>query len=336
MEQRWLDSHHYYRYVAAVNDFAGSIPFCERTWRPVTIESFRFLGTDRPPYHADAFVEAWGANYRWPADWKKTEVFAITPDGQLRNRDSFPGALMTRSGDGRGGGICTKKGVTFQVDYPKAGEFAVFVSELRWDAGSTTAPQLTARLDGQVVLREDLAEAVGQARWCYKQFAFPVSSGPHTIAIESTGGGGFLAGYELRGFVPRQGPDLEVRGQQTDDMILLWLKNPKLTWLHAKMGIEPQDQPGGQLELGNVPDGAWIAEWMDTTANKWLARSVEESRDGRLRIQTPPIQQSVAVRLFRARGRLPCHSTDQWRSRQGVLVTSATTASTSSVPGAKQ
>jgi hypothetical protein len=119
--------------------------------------------------------------------------------------------------------------------------------------------------------------------------------------IESTGGGGFLAGYELRGFVPRQGPDLEVHGQQTDDIILLWLKNPKLTWLHARMRIEPQEQPGGQLELAKVPDGVWIAEWMDTTTNRWLGRSVEESRDGRLTIQTPPIQQSVAVRLFRAR-----------------------------------
>lgn len=302
MEQKWLDNRHYYRYVAAVNGFTERIPFCQRTWQPVMIESFRFLETDRPQYYADVFVDGWGANYRWPRDWNETEVFEITPDGRLRNRDSFPRALMTKAGDGcQSKRNCTKSDVTFQMDYPKDGEFVVFVPELKWDAGNSAAPQLTARLDGRVVLREDLAEAAGQPRWCYRQFGFPVSSGPHTIRIESTGGGGFIVGCELRGFVLRPGPDLDVYGQQTDDIILLWLKNQKFTWLHARMGIESREQSSGQLHLANIPNGVWIAEWLDTVDNRWLERSIEEARNGRMRIKTPPVQRSMVVRLFRVR-----------------------------------
>ena len=118
------------------------------------------------------------------------------------------------------------------------------------------------------------------------------------MSIANTGGGFFPVGYELAGFVRRDGPDLQVRGMQSDDIILLWLKSPKLTWLYGRMGVEPQTQPAGRLVLANAPDGTWVAEWLDTIQNTW----VEKSRDNELTIETPSIRQSVAVRLFNVEG----------------------------------
>ncbi len=121
----------------------------------------------------------------------------------------------------------------------------------------------------------------------------------HAIAIENTGGGFMPVGYELGGFVRCDGPHLQVRGMQSDDIILLWLKSPKLTWLYARTGVEPEEQPSGKLVLGGVPDGTWAAEWLDTIRDKWIRRSVEESVNGKLTLETPPIQRSVTVRLFK-------------------------------------
>ena len=87
---------------------------------------------------------------------------------------------------------------------------------------------------------------------------------------------------------------------QTDDIILVWLKAPKLTWLYVRTGIEPEAQLAGKLVLTNVPDGVWIAEWLDTIENQWIRRSVERSANGKLVLETPPIQKSVAVRLLRS------------------------------------
>ena len=66
------------------------------------------------------------------------------------------------------------------------------------------------------------------------------------------------------------------------------------------MGTRPETQPPGKLVLKNVPDGTWVAEWLDTVENKWIQHTVEESRNGRLVITTPPVSRSVAIKLIKS------------------------------------
>jgi len=63
------------------------------------------------------------------------------------------------------------------------------------------------------------------------------------------------------------------------------------------MGIYPGQQPSGKLILNNVPEGIWVAEWIETVDNKWIQRASEKSESGKLILETPPILNSVAVRL---------------------------------------
>ncbi len=287
----WLKNKKYYDYLEALAKYTDGIPFCKRDWQPIVVESFHFRDGMRPPYYADAFVEGWRANYNFPSGWREREVFEITQDGHVKDRDCMSGTLE----------VGRKRKITLKMDYPEAGEFVVFIPELVLKKENLATPQLTALLDGRVALQQELAVAPEKARDYYQYYRFPVPKGQHAITIENTGGSGFAAAYELRGFVYREGPDLEVRGQQTHDIILLWLKNPKFTWLQVRMGIEPQEQPAGKLVLANVPDGIWVGEWLDTVENKWIKRSVAESRNGILNIETPPIRRSIAVRFFKVK-----------------------------------
>ena len=239
----WLQHDKYYTYVAALASYVDGVPFSKGKWKPITVESFRFSDPAPPAYYADVFVEGWHLNYRFPPEWKKREVFEIGPDGSVKEQDLMSGHLGPPVGQQR---------IVLKIDYPQAGEFAVFVPEFFLRKDNPVPPQLTASLDGHVVLRQDLH--VTRSPEKYQRF-LPVPAGPHAVTLENTGGGFFPLGHELRGFVRRDGPDLQVRGQQTDDIILLWLKSPKLTWLYGRMGVVPQEQSSGGLLLAGGPDG---------------------------------------------------------------------------------
>jgi len=287
----WITNDKYYAYLNALAKYTDGVPFSKRKWQPIEVASFRFSDPAQPAYHADVYVEGWHMNYVFPDGYKDQEVFKIEPDGRVKDRDSFSGHLGPPLGRNR---------VVLKMDYPRAGAFAVFVPEIFLHDKNPGSPELTVSLDDQVMVREKFDVDPGQRRHLYRRFEFPVPTGEHAIAVENTGGGFFPVGYELGSFVQREGPDLQVRGMQTEDIILVWLKAPKLTWLYARLGIEPEAQPSGELVLTNVPDGVWIAEWLDTIENQWIRRSAEQSASGRLTLETPPIEKSVAVRLFRS------------------------------------
>jgi hypothetical protein len=132
-----------------------------------------------------------------------------------------------------------------------------------------------------------------------QQYPVPLTKGSHTIQVANTGGGSFVAAYGLKNYLLKNGPDIEVRGLQADDYILLWLKNPKYTVLHELMKIKFDQQPAGRLELKDVPDGSWTAEWVNTINAKPVRTELVRSTKNRLVLITPEIGESVAVRLHR-------------------------------------
>ncbi|MFC1717795.1 hypothetical protein ACFL6S_29315, partial [Candidatus Poribacteria bacterium] len=285
----WLANRKYYTYVEALAEYVEDIPFCKRNWKPVAVESFHFSDDSRTSYYADVFIEGWHMNYNFPSGWKQYEEFQINPDSSVIDHDFMSGFLGPPLG---------KNKISLKIDYPEAGEFVIFVPEIFLRDDNPGLPQLTASLDGKIMIQQEFTAEPGDTRNLYQYYSFPVSRGSHTITLENTGGGFFPVGYELRNFALREGPDLEVRGQQTGDIILLWIKNPKLTWLYSRMGSEAQEQPAGKLVLTNIPDGIWIAEWLNTMENRWIKHSVEGSREGIISIETPPIHRSIAMKLF--------------------------------------
>jgi hypothetical protein len=175
----------------------------------------------------------------------------------------------------------------------------VYITQL-WKPDPT--PQLTVNLDDKEVLKKDLLPLQTQNYnpiMFNQYYTIKVPKGFHTIQISNSAGGSFVTAFEVRNFLLKNGPDIEVRGLQANDYVLLWLKNPKYTVLHELMKIGTKLQPEGLLELRNVPDGSWMAEWINTIDATSVKTELVKSSKQKLVLKTPAIEKSVAVRLKR-------------------------------------
>lgn len=287
-DSNWLDHHTFYTYTRAVSKFVDGVPFSKRRWEPVSVSSFAFSATQTSPYYADVLVEGWPGNFRRSPN--PPEFFQIDENGNVDQQESLSAILS-------GGGGRRPSSVGFTVEYPVGGEFTIYVTELR-DTEPTS--QLTVILNGEQVLEKDLPplDVENFNPVMYNQtFTIDIPKGFHNIRIENTGGGSFVTAFELKNYLLKNGPDLEVRGLQSEDYILVWLKNPKFTILHSLVNEGIESQPAGLLELQNVPDAIWEAEWINTVDATLVKTEIVKSSNQILVLETPVVEQSVAVRL---------------------------------------
>ena len=291
-EWNWLNDSLFFTYITAVFKIVHDIPFSKRKWNPVDVSSF-FFKDSQSAYFADIIVEGWPGNFRLDRE-NIPDFFQIDKNGRVSNQESLT-AILTGSSEQNTPRVTS--GVTFRVDYPVDGEFVIYITELR---DTEPTPQLTVTLDGKQVIKEDLQplDTEDYHPIMFNQYySVDMPRGLHTISISNTGGGRIVTSFELVDFLPKNGPDLDVRGLWTDDYILLWLKNQKFTVLHELVKIPSEEQPEGILELDNVPDGTWLAEWVNTIDATEIKRELVESRNKKLIVNTPVVDKSIAVRL---------------------------------------
>lgn len=298
-EGNWLNHERFYTYARAVSQIVRDIPFSKRDWAPIRVASFTYAD-GRTGSYGDVIVEGWPSNFSMP-DRIVHQQFKIDELGRVDKQNNFSAALagpgleevswLTAPGGRK------NSSVSFNVDYPRDGEFVVYVTEIR-DANVT--PRLRISVDGKQVFQKDLVplDVENYVPLMYNQY-FPVeiSKGSHTIQVENVTGGSFITAFELKGFLPWEGPHLEVRGIQSQDYMILWLKNQKYTVLHELTGVPLERQREGILTLQDVPDGTWLAEWVNTVEASTVKTEVVKSQNGKLVLQTPAVTESVAVRL---------------------------------------
>lgn len=293
-EWNWLDHKLFYTYINAVSKIVDAVPFSKRVWKPVDVSSFEFYKS-RPPYYSDVIFEGWPGNFARPTG-VNPDFFQINKNGRVEQQESLNAVLTGSMGQQRSNNASK---VTFKAEFPVNGEFVVYVTELR---NTDPTPQLTVTLDDKEVLKKDLlpAKTENYNPVMYNQYyTIYVPKGLHQIRIENKGGGSFVTAFELKNYLFKNGPDLEIRGLQTEDYILLWLKNPKFTVLHELTNIETIPQPEGILELRNVQDGTWMAEWINTIDATYIKTELVKSSKQKIVLETPGIDQSVAVRLHK-------------------------------------
>jgi len=281
-EFNWLDHEIFYTYLKAVSTFVENIPFSKRKWRPVEVDSFRFKNSHESEY-SDVIVEGWTGNFYLSKH--VPDVFKIDEAGRVDHHESLNAVL----------GAGSNSAVEFQADFPADGEFMIYICEVR---GRQTS-QLTVSLDGQEVLKENILplDIDNYQYFLHNQsYSVPVSKGNHRIRIENSGGGGLVTSFELKNYIPRS-DDLEITGLQTEDFILLWLKNQKFTLLHSLMGVDIQPQQEGLIHIKGVTEGRWIAEWWNTVNATRIKTDIVESKNNQIVLETPVVNESVAVRL---------------------------------------
>jgi|WetSurMetagenome_2_1015567.scaffolds.fasta_scaffold03850_6 hypothetical protein len=286
-EYKWLDDQIFYTFIKAVSKIVRDIPFNKRQWMPVKISSFRFKNP-QPSHFADAIIEGWNptGNYGMPKEAANHKTFHIERNGKVEANEYLNATLADTTGTKN---THDTPSVTFTMEYPEKGEFIVFVSDVR---NVKPSVKLRVTIDGKESLNKELLPVP-----FLQYFPLSVTKGSHTILIENAGGGEFQTSFELKNFILKNGPDLEVRGLQSVDYILLWIKNQKYTLLHEMSGIGFTSQPEGILELQNVPEGFWLAEWVNTIDGVTVRKELVKSENQKLVLKTPVIKESVAIRL---------------------------------------
>lgn len=285
----WLDNQIVYTFLKAVSKIVEDVPFSKYKWTPVAVSSFKFKKS-QPSYHSDVVIEGWNptGNYGMPKEASEQKIFRITGNGKVEPNEYLHSRLVDTTGKKNSRSVPS---VTFKVEYPDNGEFVVFASDVR---NVNPTVKLRVSIDGKEALNKDLLPAPFM-----QHFPLSVPKGSHLIVIENAGGGSFQTAFELRYYKLKEGPNLEVRGLQADDYILLWIKNQKYTLLHELATIGFTHQPEGVLELKNIADGSWMAEWVNTIDASTLKIELVESKGNKLVLNTPEVNESIAVKLER-------------------------------------
>jgi hypothetical protein len=286
-EYLWLDNEIVLTFHKAVSKIVEGVPFSKRQWKPVQVSAFSYMKPQKLHY-SDVVIEGWNptGNYGMPKEAADHKIFRITTDGKVEGNEYLHSFLIDTTGKRNSRSVPS---VTFTVDYPVNGEFVVYASDVR--ANENTV-RLKVIVDNNEVLAKDLT-----AKPFLQYFPVSISKGPHTISIINGGGGTFQTAFELRKFVPNSGPDLEVRGLKCDDYAILWIKNQKYTLLHelASIGFTKQDE--GVLVLKDIPDGKWLAEWVNTVNSLTIKTELVESKGKKMILNTPSVDESIAVKL---------------------------------------
>ena len=287
----WLDNQIVYTFLEAVSKIVDGVPFSKYQWTPVKVSEFTFRDARKSSY-SDVIIEGWNptGNYGMPKEAARQKSFHITPGGKVEPNEYLHSRLVDTTGKKNSGNVSS---VTFNVGYPVDGELYVFASDVRNDGPDV---KLKVSVDGKAVLNKDLLP-----KPFMQYFPVTVSKGPHIILVENYGGGSFQTAFELKNYRLNKGPDLEVRGLQNDDFILLWIKNQKYTLLHELAGIGFIQQPEGILELKNITDGTWIAEWVNTITASTIKTELVECIGNKIVLDTPVVDESIAVRLQKIR-----------------------------------
>jgi hypothetical protein len=290
-EANWLNDSIFFTYIQAVKKIVAKVTFSKRNWEPIEISSFSFENP-HPEYYADVIVEGWPGNFRLDRE-NTPEVYQIDEKGRVHNQESL-NAILT--GKKEKADRATSE-VSFLVNFPTSGQFLVFVTEIR---DEEPTPQLRVTVDGKKVLQKDLLPLASENYYpvMYNQYyQVDILKGSHIITVSNSGGGRIVTSFELKNFLLKHGPDLNIQGIQTHDYILLWLKNQKFTVLHEMVDIAFETQPAGILKLDRIPDGAWLAEWVNTITAETFRKELVEVRNGNLLLHIPEVDESIAIRL---------------------------------------
>ncbi|MDH7568307.1 MAG: DUF5060 domain-containing protein [Armatimonadota bacterium] len=287
----WIDAQNFYHYWEPVAELVRGVPFHRRQWKPVEVASLTWRDRRKRPYYAHAFVEGWPRNYSYTlAKPPRPERYRVLPNGELDRPEWFDAVL--RAG----------KSQHLTAEWPVDGVLVVHVPELELYA-KNDAPVLQVAVDGREVLSQRLVPTDPEHFWEFWQwYELPVSAGKHEVEVRNAGTGAFHTAYELRRYVRRTGPDLEVMGLHCEDYLLLWARNPQFIWIFDREGRALEEQGEGLLTLSGVADGNYAVTWWETTTGEALARQTARAAGGKISLRTPPITRSAAAKAVKLDG----------------------------------
>jgi hypothetical protein len=216
--------------------------------------------------------------------------FIVPPNGKLHELDQLGvhlyGHIKERAS--------WRNPPTFEVSYPKDGEFGLTIDEA---AGRAI---LEMHLDDHLALREKLPQP-SYRRQVGQTFRLSVPAGKHRIRVDNAGDDWFTVSHYLLTNYRDAGtyPDLAVWGLQAEESAYLWVHNELHTWACKRLGIAPEAIEGVSVNIEGLKDGDYTVRWWDTYQGTWLAQSRARRRRGALQVTIPRVDRDIAAAITR-------------------------------------
>ena len=86
---------------------------------------------------------------------------------------------------------------------------------------------------------------------------------------------------------------------QTEDYVVLLVRNPQFNWVYDREGGKLEEQSEGALTLSKAPAGGFSVTCWEATTGEVLARQGTRSQGGQLTLTTPRVKRSAAAKLVR-------------------------------------
>ena len=263
--------HHY----QAVADFARGVPWTRHQFQPDRVQTVTLTGGDPRQRFSPVLIAPIGADWGSPP---RASQFRVEADGTVAGVEQLAGELFGNAPSRR----AWRRPLIFQVSFPQAGRCIVHLSTLMHGI-------LEIRLDGRVVLQE---RSPGDCE-------VDVPAGPHEIALDNVGSDLVRVSWILLTNYRDtwRYPDLEIFGQQTDDLTALWIHNRLDQWPYQSAGIEAPAVGPAVAEILVAKDGRYQIEWWDTRTGLITRTHMLESRNGVLAITITPLERDVACKI---------------------------------------
>jgi hypothetical protein len=277
----WWDSverNDLYDAFSAAAAFAADIGWVKENYQPAPVR-VRFSETERPAGYSTLTLTGPADPWSRASAASKPQTFRVGTDGAVSNPEALSRVLH-----GVRNHADLHNPITFEMNYPAAGQFLVNVNGVSAHGGAT----LVVTLDGKPALSLDFPSTdPDDPHMMHKydrSYAVEVPAGAHTIVLENTGTDWLYASYSFTNYLAA--PNLRALTLANEHSALVWVQNRDHTWPNLRKGsVAPVE--AAEVTVGGLAPGRYRIEQWDTYAGRIVGTVDDESRDGTVTITTP-------------------------------------------------
>jgi len=293
---RWIDEHGLWPQFRAVATFVEGIDWPSERFEPSERAAVSAKPDPRHGFGPVVFRPTAGGFK--PAPCNQPVALRVDASGKL----DAPREKLPRFLHGLRNHRDLHNPVTFHVELPTAGGFAVTIDGVSGHGGAT----LELKVDGTLVRREDFVDDPDETRMIEKHngaWRVPLPAGKHTVTVENTGRDWIrVTRYQLD--AGRPDPPVRVYSLRGERTVLVWVWNESHAWYQPVYDTTKVVLRDVAVSLAGLRPGRYRVRAFDPWAGKWGAeRMALVAKDGKTRLAVGELSSDVAYRIERAAAR---------------------------------
>ncbi|MBF0197187.1 MAG: DUF5060 domain-containing protein [Planctomycetes bacterium] len=291
---RYIEKYNQYTLFAPVRDFLRAVPLNKHLWKAVQVNSFLYANDSEKESYGETFLNTYRGHLVLSGN-------GALPPYQVTKNGTVDAAVYGQVG---GGGYNVMAPKWPELYGPK--EFCIDMASdgfcHLYIAACSDKVRINAECDGEMVLDKTLTpknKKLLKLGHVNEKVSFPLSAGKHKITLSSKGPKSNFYEYAISFENHRKltGPDLQVRGIQCEEGILLWLKRPKFNYFCEMYGEELSSVAEGNLILDGIAEGNYQGTWIDSFSGDKKMKVNTKTNNASLSISVPRTNSAIAIYL---------------------------------------